>query len=145
MPSFYTAGYQGETPLSFIAKLNAANVKLLVDVRQNPFSFKAGFNRSQLEIVCQSSNINYVHIKELGTPPPLRNFLRETGDYQQFFSMYNDILKEYEDLVEDLVSLSTKNKICIVCFEKDHFLCHRQVIADKVLEISGNRLRVCHL
>ncbi len=145
MLSFFTAGYQDETPPSFIAKLNAARVNLLVDVRQNPFSFKMGFNRSQLEVVCGQSGINYVHIKELGTPIPLRNFLKETGDYKQFFSRYNGILNEYEDLIEDLVSLSTKNKVCILCFEKSHLMCHRQVIANKVLEISGNMLSVCHL
>ena len=145
MPTFFTTGYQEETTQSFIAKLKASDVSLLVDVRQNPFSFKKGFNRSQLELVCDASNINYVHIKELGTPVPLRNYLKATGDYRKFFSGYNNVLNEYEDLIEDLIVLSTRNNVCILCFEKDYHLCHRQIISERVQALSGNMFNLCHL
>lgn len=145
MPTFYTTGYQEETSQSFIAKLTAVKISLLIDVRQNPFSFKKGFSRSQLESVCSESDINYVHIKELGTPTPLRNYLKATGDYIEFFSGYSNFLSEYGDLVEDLILLSKQTKVCILCFEKDYHMCHRQVISKRVQELSGNMFNLCHL
>lgn len=145
MPNFFTVGYQGETADSFFNKLHHHKIKLLIDIRQNPFSFKKGFSRAQLQLLSRQNGISYIHIKELGTPIPLRNYLKDTGNYPEFFERYSNFLTEYEDLVEDLVSLSDQTRICIVCFEKTHTECHRQIVANRVRQLSGNMIVVCHL
>jgi uncharacterized protein (DUF488 family) len=145
MPNFYTSGYEGETVESFFSKLKNNKVDLVVDVRQNPFSFKRGFNRSQLEILSRQNDIDYVHIKELGTPIPLRKRLKEKNDYQKFFSDYEMFISGYHDIIEDLIELSNTRNICIICFERDHNFCHRKIIANITQELSGNILEVCHL
>jgi uncharacterized protein (DUF488 family) len=141
----YTKGYQGESMESFFADLKSNNIQLLVDVRQNPFSFKKGFSKNQVELLSTQHGISYVHLKELGTPIPLRTMLKETGDYKEFFRSYEEIVEEYLDSIEDLVALAQTTNICLLCFEKDHRMCHRDIIAKKVEELSGKMLTVCHL
>ena len=145
MPRFFTSGYEGNNSEDFFAKLKKDKIDILIDVRQNPFSFKQGFNRSQLQILASQKNIYYVHIKELGTPVPIRKKLKEFHNYRQFFSEYTDFLREYQDIVEDLVRLSMEKRVCIICFEKDENFCHRKVIAKQVHILSGGALKVCHL
>jgi len=145
MPRFFTSGYEGENTQDFFAKLKKDKIDILIDVRQNPFSFKPGFSRSQLQILAKQENIYYVHIKELGTPVPLRKKLKQDHNYQQFFKQYSDFVKEYQDIIEDLVRLSMSKKVCIICFEKDENFCHRKIIAQQVALLSGGILEVCHL
>jgi len=52
-PTLFTLGYEGLTIEAFIARLQAAQVKTVVDVRELPLSRKKGFSKSASAPPCQ--------------------------------------------------------------------------------------------
>ena len=126
-----TIGYEGLPAPRFISFLEENRVRLLVDVRELPLSRKKGFSKSSLSESLQRAGIEYVHIRELGSPRPVRNRLKKDGDYPSFFSAYlkhlrhqTEALKELERLVEQY------RRVCLMCFEKSPQQCHRSRLAD---------------
>jgi len=62
----FTIGYEGISLEEYLVRLLKNDVKVLVDVRNNPLSMKYGFSKSQLKKYCASLGIEYVHIPEVG-------------------------------------------------------------------------------
>src|SRR5438128_2098229 len=67
-----TIGYERETQGAVIAKLEAAGVEVVVDVRAVAASRRAGFSKTLLSASLNEAGIGYVHLRELGTPKPGR-------------------------------------------------------------------------
>jgi len=65
--------------------------KCVLDVRENPFSRKPGFSKRPLSQALEANGIRYVHLKELGTPHPLRDAVKAGGDYGVFFRQIGSI------------------------------------------------------
>lgn len=143
--TIYTSGYEGEKIDGFLHKLLQEGITVVVDVREHPFSRKPGFSKKALQEKLAQVGIQYKHYKELGTPKPLRNFLKEQGDYQTFFAEYSSYLEEYRESILDIAELAVKEKACILCFEKDAHLCHRMVVSKMVEHYSNQQLQVEHL
>jgi len=145
MTHLFTAGYQGESISGFINKIKSYNIDAVIDIRENPISRKPGFSKGKLAKHLRSSNIQYLHFKELGTPKPLRHFLADQQDYQIFFEEYKAFLPEFRDTIDDIVEIGANKKICLLCFEKDPHYCHRQVVAELIKEYAGKEVKVIHL
>lgn len=62
----FTIGYEGISLEEYLNRLLKNDVKILVDVRNNPLSMKYGFSKSQLQRYCNSLGIEYVHFPEVG-------------------------------------------------------------------------------
>lgn len=140
-----TIGYEGLKPDDFLEKLKENNVSILVDVRQNPISRKPGFSKSRLSEFLQQNNIDYLHLQKLGTPRELRNRLKEEGDYSLFFEEYKGYLMNQRSWLDYLKELTGKSTCCLMCFEKDHTACHRQVISSAIEEMSSDNFEVLHI
>jgi uncharacterized protein (DUF488 family) len=61
----FTIGYEGTTVSTFVAKLQAARIKVLADVRA--LSRKKGFSKNSLRAFLQEQGIRYLHFGELGS------------------------------------------------------------------------------
>lgn len=145
MSNLFTVGYQGGKISDLIQQLKKLKIKAVVDVRENPVSRKPGFSKLQLNKELGKKGIHYLHYQELGTPRPLRDYLINNQDYDSFFSKYKSYLSEYNDSLDDLVELGTKEKICLLCFEKDAAYCHRKVITDYLTEKHQQNITITHL
>lgn len=145
MSNLFTVGYQGGKISDLIQQLKKLKIKAVVDVRENPVSRKPGFSKFQLNKELEEKGIHYLHYQELGTPRPLRDYLINNQDYDSFFSRYKSYLSEYNDSLDDLVELGTKEKICLLCFEKDAAYCHRKVITDYLMEKHQENITITHL
>ena len=64
----FTIGYEGATQADVIARLKAAGVRTLVDVRAVAASRRAGFSKTILGESLKAAGIDYVHLRGLGTP-----------------------------------------------------------------------------
>ena len=64
----FTIGYEGATVGEFLAALEKAGVKRVIDVRALPSSRRPGFSKSPLGAALGEAGIDYVHLKALGTP-----------------------------------------------------------------------------
>ncbi|WP_369818600.1 DUF488 family protein [Phenylobacterium sp. Root700] len=65
-----TIGYERQTQDVVIARLKAAGVETLVDVRAVASSRLAGFSKTLLAASLAEAGIGYVHLRQLGTPKP---------------------------------------------------------------------------
>lgn len=68
MKSLMTIGYEGSTIDDFVATLEVARVRVLVDVRAVTVSRKKGFSKNGLAARLEKHGIRYVHAKDLGDP-----------------------------------------------------------------------------
>ncbi len=130
----YSVGYEGLTLAGLIDRLVGARVSALVDVRLNPVSRKPGFSRRRLSEALAEAGIDYRHEKELGNPPDNRDSFR-TGDGNAGRERMRAILSNGASAALDrVVDLAVDDRIAILCVERDHSHCHRDVITEMVVE-----------
>jgi hypothetical protein len=84
----FTIGYEGKSIEAFSNTLIQNDVRLLCDVRKNPFSRKFGFSKKKLEHITQTVGIRYVHIPDLGIESDKRSSLETAEDFQCLFEDY---------------------------------------------------------
>jgi len=142
--SVYTVGYEGKTLDEVLQTLTTANVRCLVDVRDLPLSRRRGFSKSALSEALAEVGIEYRHIRPLGNPKENRDRYR-SGDVQGGAEVYRRRLANGSRaaLLELAESLDGEAS-CLMCFERDHAVCHRDVIVDALREVRPD-LRVQHL
>lgn len=107
-------------------------MQVLVDVRELPLSRKAGFSRRGLAAALEERGIRYMHMRELGTPRPMRQQLRVDRNYEKFFAQYTEYLQGKKEAFDSLVNTAREKTICLMCFENNPGECHRSVLADKL-------------
>lgn len=130
----FTIGYEGISLEKYLNKLVTNDVKLLVDVRKNPLSMKFGFSKSLLKKYCESLNIEYIHIPEVGINSDQRQELNTQADYDALFETYKKTtLKETSIYQENIIELLLKyHRIALTCFEADVCQCHRKHLAETI-------------
>lgn len=139
-----TVGYQGATVRSFLRTLSEAGVELLVDVRAVASSRRPGFAKSALAANLESAGIDYLHLRDLGTPASGRAAAR-AGRHAEMRRIYRAHLrtKAAQMALHALADLVRSRSTCLLCFEADAAQCHRALVADAL----GGRvaLKVTHL
>lgn len=143
----YTIGYEGRTKENLLDRLTHHRISLLVDVREIPISRKKGFSKTSLAQYLNDHGIEYVHVKALGSPAPLRNKLKSDHDYRHFFQEFSEYIsthaREEMKYVRDLAK--NGENACLMCFEQDASLCHRSVIAKKIKDSAKRGISIKHL
>ena len=139
---FYTIGYEGAEIGSFIATLVAAGVSLVVDVREVAQSRKPGFSKSSLQRHLAEAGLGYVHVRALGDPKPGRDAAR-SGDYHRFRQIFTSHLRTdiAKAALSETVDLLKNDIACLLCFENDHSVCHRAIVAEKLAGTTGARVQ----
>lgn len=140
-----TIGYEGREIDEFVDCLKQFNISRLVDVREIPLSRKNGFSKSALSERLENENIQYIHIKALGSPSSIRNKLKSDWDYKYFFKEYSKYLSENIEIIEELYENILDGISCIMCVERLPEQCHRSLIADRIKEYDGNRIKIKHI
>ncbi len=140
-----TIGYEGRRIDEFIDRLKKFNISRLIDVREVPLSRKKGFSKSALRERLKDANIEYVHLKVLGSPSPIRNKLKSDWDYDYFFKAYSKYLSENMEAVKEVYQYISDGINCIMCFERFPEKCHRSTIANKIKEYDSNGLKIKHI
>jgi len=141
----FTIGYQGLTLESLTWVLSARGVRRLIDVRLNPFSRKPGFSKVALSEYLAEHGIEYVHMRELGNPPDIRE-LYKTGEIEQGNRLFRACLRNgHSGAVDQLVELAGDGNVALMCMEADYRVCHRYVVADEAAIRSSQPLEVTHL
>jgi uncharacterized protein (DUF488 family) len=128
-----TIGYEGIGLGDFLDVLQAQGVRRVVDVREMPLSRKPGFSKSALSKALAEVNIEYVHERVLGTPKPIREALRATGDWQAYERSYLEFLAPRE---EELSRILEFDDICLLCFEANYAECHRSLVTQRMEELN---------
>jgi len=146
-PEILSIGYEGKSFDHYLNQLIQNNIQLLIDVRKNAFSMKYGFSKNQFRDALEKLGIEYLHLPELGIISGKRNQLNTYDDYLKLFHDYErTVLKdEKESLKKILRLLTSKNRIAITCFERDHNYCHRNRVINRIADISSDAFNISYL
>ena len=142
----FTIGYEGRSIDEYLNILIENNIKVLCDVRKNPFSRKYGFSKQFLQNKITDLGIQYLHIPELGIDSKWRKNLNTKQDYKKLFSIYEkDTLALKENQLQGILkNLNKKKRIALTCFEAESSLCHRHCVSTKLNQLD-NSVKVKHL
>lgn len=125
----FTIGYEGATVESFLAALERAGVRQVIDVRQLPLSRRPGFSKSSLANALSERGIGYVHLKALGTPKPGRDAAKK-GDRETLEAVYAGQLElpEAQAQAARMRELIAEKPSALLCFEREPGMCHRTLL-----------------
>jgi uncharacterized protein (DUF488 family) len=135
----FTIGYQESTPDAVIGTLAAAGVRLLVDVRAVAASRRPGFSKRQLAAGVTAVGIDYLHLRDLGTPPDGRHAAR-AGRHDEMRRIFEAHLAtpaaaaEFDELADLVVA---GRLLCLLCFERHADHCHRRILGERLTERLG--------
>jgi len=143
----FTIGYEGISLEEYLNRLLKNDVKVLVDVRNNPLSMKYGFSKSPLKRYCESLSIQYIHFPEVGIQSGQRQELNSQSDYDNLFAVYrrNNLSRTQSTQNKILGLLKQHNRIALTCFEANICQCHRKHLADAISELPGFEYEIKHI
>jgi len=129
----FTIGYEGTTVSEFIAALKSAGVERVIDVRALPLSRRPGFSKSPLRAALEQENIEYIHLKALGTPAEGRTAAR-AGRHDDLERIYAGQLELPEALAQSaqMLELAREKPTALLCMERDPVHCHRTLLIQAV-------------
>ena len=133
-----TIGYESATQADVIARLKTAGVEVLIDVRAIAASRRAGFSKTLLAASLNEAGIGYVHLRQLGTPKPGRDAARK-GRVAEMHAIFEDHMAEPAAQLElaKATEIAREKKTALLCYEADHAVCHRAILADRICEALG--------
>lgn len=143
----YTIGYEGISLEAYLNKLILNNVKMVCDVRKNSLSMKYGFSKSQLQKACESLDIKYLHIPDLGIDSDKRQSLNSQNDYDLLFKEYakTTLVTKKTLIYEVLHMLESNKRIVLTCFEAHECQCHRGTLAKAITQLPEWKYELKHL
>lgn len=143
---------------AFLAALRAANVGLLIDVRQRRGvrgSAYAWANAQRLQAALAAAGIAYRHERELAPTTELRQLQYAADDRlgvgkrsraeldPVYRERYIAEILDHADLDALVAQLPAGAASALLCVEADPEACHRSLIAERLAERHG--LRVTHV
>lgn len=129
----YSIGYQGRNIENFIETLKDNKIKVLIDTRNSGLSRKPKFSRHALRKIVEKEGIKFIAVPEAGAPKELRDYLKNTGNLNNFFKMYKRHITENKSF-DKLGNHINGERTCIMCFERNAYECHRLVLSDMIYE-----------
>jgi uncharacterized protein (DUF488 family) len=138
----FTIGYEGATVGEFVAALQKAGVKRVIDVRALPLSRRPGFSKTPLRGAIEEAGIEYLHLKALGTPSEGRTAAR-AGRHADMARIYAGQLELPEAMVQSaqMLDLAAEKPTALLCMEREPEHCHRTLL----LEAVARDAEVVHL
>lgn len=137
-PRLATIGYQSSTLADVIARLRAAAVEIVIDVRAIAASRRPGFSKTMLAASLAEAGIGYVHLRALGTPKAGRQAARagRIGEMRAIFEAHLEEPGAQAQLAQ-AAAIAADRPAALLCFEADAAGCHRAVIAERLSAASG--------
>jgi uncharacterized protein (DUF488 family) len=132
----YTIGHSTRSIEEFVAILQRADIRALVDVRAFPMSRRhPHFNRAALASTLADSSILYSHAPELGGRRRPRTDSANVGWRNEGFRAYADHMStpEFRDAIDALIARAGERATVVMCAEAVPWRCHRSLIADALV------------
>ena len=137
--AIFTVGYEGRSFDNYIQQLLTHSIKLLVDVRYNPYSRKPLFGRGDFHRYLPLVGIDYRHLKNLGIPGTQR---RANISRTDLFARYRRDLSKFPGdmaLMQEL--LGQQRNLALTCFELQPEHCHRHCLAAELARTTPRPIR----
>ena len=135
-PGVLTVGHSTHPWDVFVGLLQSHAVTALVDVRSVPYSrFNPQFNRNRLERELPPHDVHYVFLgRELGARSDDPACYDETGRVQ-----YDRLARKpaFRRGLDRIVQEAARNRVALMCAEKEPLSCHRTILVAPALERRG--------
>jgi len=140
----FTIGYEGTNLDCVLTTLRDAGVSHLVDIRAVPQSRKPGFSKRLLAASVEAAGMHYTHLRGLGTPKAGRDAVRH-GEVARMHAIFARHMQTHEAEIDlaRAITIAERERACLLCFERDHVHCHRDIVADLIRAHTGQA--VSHL
>jgi len=143
MSELVTIGYETATQAALLDRLAEQGVELLVDVRAVAASRRPGFAKRQLTAGLEERGLEYLHLRELGTPADGRAAARagRHAEMRRIFEAHLTGLEAQAALAGLAAMVAAGRRVCLLCLERDPLRCHRSIVADHVAQRVGSAIR----
>jgi uncharacterized protein (DUF488 family) len=135
----WTIGHSTHSFEEFVAMLRSFSIELVADIRSYPGSRKfPQFNKEELELSLPQTNIQYVHLKDLGGRRKVNPDSKNTGWRNAAFRGYADYMETdaFQNGVSELVKRAFDQRTAYMCSEAVWWRCHRSMVSD-YLKLQG--------
>jgi uncharacterized protein (DUF488 family) len=132
-----TIGYEAATQAAVIEKLKAADVQVVIDVRAIASSRRAGFSKTLLAASLADAGIDYVHLRDLGSPKTARDAARkgQTAVMREIFEAHlAEPAAQFQ--LHEAAQIAKGRKAALLCYEAEACGCHRRVVAERLQELA---------
>jgi uncharacterized protein (DUF488 family) len=158
VPTVATIGVYEADLDAFLSALHAADVRLVVDVRQRRGvrgSRYAWANSRRLQAALAGAGIAYSHHKELAPTTELRHVQYAEDDRlgvgkrsraelaPEYRERYTREILDRADLAALIAELPVEGAAALLCVERDPEACHRSIVAERLAAEHG--VDVLHL
>lgn len=136
-----TIGYESAPQARVIETLKAAGIEVLIDVRAVAASRRAGFSKGLLSASLQDAGIEYIHLRELGTPKEGRMAARrgKTAEMREIFEAHMAEPGAQLQLAQ-AIEIARDRKTALLCYEADHRGCHRSIVVELMQNAADFRV-----
>ena len=138
MNALATIGYENATLDDVIGRLKGAGVAVVIDVRAIAASRRPGFSKTMLAASLAAAGVDYVHLRDLGTPKAGREAAR-AGRIDEMRALLESHLEEprAQTQLAEAARISRERNAALLCYETDATRCHRAVIAERLAPVLG--------
>ena len=156
MATVATIGVYGFTADTFLDALRAANVKVVLDLRQRRGvrgPEYAWANAVRLQESLTAAGIEYRHLRDLAPTTAMRELqYREDAKEgvgkrsrvelaPEYSRQYTTKILDRADLDVVIDAMPKTGKVALLCVERDPEACHRSLVADRLADEHGVRIR----
>ena len=138
----FTIGHSSLTMAEFIGLLRANEIKVLIDIRSQPYSkYSPHFNSAALQAVTAEQGLQFLLLgRELGGRPTEREYYDDDG-YVLYYKLA--LAPNFLAGMARLEQIVATARTAILCSEENPEQCHRHLLVGKVLAERG--LLVYHI
>lgn len=131
-----TIGHSTRSSEEFLEILKAFHVTRLVDIRTVPRSrTNPQFNPDELAVFLEDNDIAWQHMSDLGGLRKPKKDSINSAWRNDSFRGYADYMQtpEFESAINELIALTEKDTVAIMCAEAVPWRCHRSMVADALV------------
>jgi uncharacterized protein YeaO (DUF488 family) len=147
--TIFTIGFTKKSAAEFFRLLQEAQVRKVIDIRENRGGQLAGFAKypDLALFLDRIAGIAHSYQPIFAPSPEIREALRKTRDWTQFEKSFLKLMKQRKVL--DAVDPGLfEGKVALLCSEAEADKCHRRLVAEMLAQhwsSQGHTIEVKHL
>jgi uncharacterized protein (DUF488 family) len=147
--TIFTIGFTKKSAEEFFRLLHEAQVRKLIDIRENRVGQLAGFAKHPdlAFFLDRIAGIAYDYQPIFAPSPEIRDAYRKTHDWAQFEKSFLKLMKQRR-VLEAVDPSLFEGKVALLCSEAEADKCHRRLVAEMLAQhwsSQGHAIEVKHL